>query len=225
MGKAAAAVFIFILMACLGCRTPKAQSPHYTRPPEIARRTDWSRRLPGGSFRAQTPSRIGLLVTGDRLTTPAEVDRYLENEERHAWEKSGNSQVPFHYYLDAVGNIFEGRSLECQSPPTMNLEPDGLVWIAFLNPDIDVGGNDEVRRKIVHLLAYLSFTFAIDPDTFAVECAPEAETARLCRDLEGSLIRDEVRAALEETYEEIAENPTSYLHLRTQELRTRPSPE
>lgn len=225
MNRSRSGFLVPVLLAILGCGTGPTESPAYTKPPRIIERASWTRHLPGGTFRFQTPSRIGLLVTGQRLASPDEVETYLKQEEREAWEKSAGSQVPYHFYVDGEGNFYEGRKLECEAPSIMNHDPDGLVWIAFLDSRLDIHVNEEAREKLVHLLAYLCFSYNISPDAFVLECETEAETGRLCVDLGGTLIRKEVELAIQQTLRELNENPTGYLQLRTRQLRTQPSPD
>jgi hypothetical protein len=211
------------LAAGLGCAGGMTGGPPFTKPPEIIQRSSWTRRLPGGSFRFQTPSRVGLFVTGEQLASMDEVEAFLKEEEKHAWEKSGGSQVTYHFYVDGQGNLYEGRKLECEAAPVGQNEPDGLVWIAFLNKDLDLYLDKEAREKLVHLLAYLCFTYEISPDTFILECTAEAQVSRLCRDLGGILIREEVKLALEKTQKQLKKDPNAPMRIRTRRLRLHPS--
>jgi len=212
-----------LLLAGLGCAASPGVTPRYTRPPTIYARETWSRRLPGGVFRSQTPNRIGLLVTARTFVTAPEVTGYLAQEEKRMWETSGNSQAPYHFYVDGMGNIYEGRSPDCQAPSTMQRDPNGLLWIAFLGSDLDIVREEEARERIVHLLAYLSITYSIPTQAFVLECVPEAASSRLVRDLRGTLVLHEVELALQETQEKSKENPRAYLDMRTRQLRTQPS--
>jgi hypothetical protein len=56
-----------------------------------------------------------------------------------------------------------------------------------------------------------------------VECREGADPGPLCKDLQGPYILSRVQVALEETMKALENNPTAYLHVRTQQLRTNPS--
>lgn len=213
------------MLMAIGCQTTSRDTTTYARPPQIVHRASWTRRLPGGSFRVQTPSRIGLLVTGLRLASAEEVNTYLKEEERRAWEKSGSSQVHCHFYVDGEGTIYEGRTIECEAPAVANHDPEGLVWIAFLDSNLDIYVREEARLKLVHLLTYLCFSYNISPDQLLLECETEAKSGRLCLDLGGTLVGKEVTLALTEAEKQINESPNAYFHHRTRQLRTEPSPE
>jgi len=216
-------VCLLALLAAVGCVVPQSRTPRYTSPPEIVSRASWSRRLPGGSYHAQQPSRIGFLVTSEKLKSPEEVEKYLKEQEERAWTDTRSSQVAYHFYFDGAGNIYQGRALNCESPAVAGHDPKGLVWIAFLDDDLDFYADEEFRDKIVHLVTYLCFTYDMPAASWDVECRQEVKTGRLCKDLQGSYISTRVATAIEETMKELEDNPTAYLEVRTQQLRTNPS--
>jgi hypothetical protein len=212
-----------ILAVAAGCVTAPSRSPRYTKPPEIFSRAVWSRRLPSGSYRAQQPVRIGLLVTAHNLTEFSDVEEFLKDEEKNALQRTGSGQVPYHFYIDGAGSIYQGRALNCQAVPVAGHDPDGTVWIAFLDDQFTFHGEPEIREKIIHLLTYLCFIYDIPFDSIVVECRKEASPDLLCKSLEGPYIPTRVKLALEETMKALENNPTAYLHVRTQQLRTNPS--
>jgi hypothetical protein len=217
------AIPLLVIVTALGCMTATSRSPRYTKPPKTFTRAAWSRRLPGGAYRSHEPARLGLLVTAENLSDLSEVEEFLKEEEKRAWDRTGSSQVAYHFYIDGAGNIYQGRAMNCEAESVAGHDPEGLIWIAFLTDDLDFYGNEEIREKIIHLLTYLCFTYDIPFAQIIVECRKEADPARLCQDLQGPYLPSRVQIALEETMKALEDNPTAYLHVRTQQLRTNPS--
>jgi hypothetical protein len=187
---------------------------------------DWTERLPRGSFRLQEPASVSLLITGDSLAGPAETKEFLKAEMKKAIKAKSTGDLPSHYYLDGLGNLYRGRPDRFEGIPPVQPDTEGVIWVALLDRNLDLDKNEDARNNLVHLLTYLAFIYEMGDDSVKViAMTDEGRNSLLRIQLESPDFTIARRKALEETRTIAAQIPAAPMWERSQRMRIHESDE
>ncbi|MBA3943227.1 MAG: hypothetical protein H0X37_01540 [Herpetosiphonaceae bacterium] len=131
--------------------------PTLTPPPDVISRNDWS----GGGLPAvaehQQPQRIEI----SQVQVPAEDANSAATMRALQWAATnlyGQTDLPFHYLVNARGTVFEGQS---SADVRLSVGEPGIVRIGLLT-DVEHAGMSEVLdQHLTGLLAWLSEAYHI----------------------------------------------------------------
>ena len=150
------------------CGSMRNQPDEITRSlalrPDIANRQTWDERLPSGRFINQVPSRIVIVDEGEiarRITSPI---KYLNYVRRQGVETGLYNDIPYHFYIDKQGKIYEGRMSQAQAVlPGSSMASPGDVYISFMDDFSINEPNDEEIESLVNLAAWLASSYEMKP--------------------------------------------------------------
>jgi len=133
--------------------------------PTILPHSLWGGELPSGTFRSQTPCHIAIIEERVRHKDSSEDTSYLVKQQTKATKELAWGEVPWHFYIDADGNIYEGRAQESQSPRLQErLEPDGWLFISFLNDFCVMPPSEKEIDSLIQLSCWLCEKYKIPGD-------------------------------------------------------------
>ncbi len=215
------------LLILFGCASQTYhQLPRLAHPPKVIQSPEWTERLPRGSFRLQKPGSVTLLITGDALAGPLETKKFLKGEMKKALKAGTSGDLSFQYYMDGAGNLYRGRSDQFQGEPPMNLDPEGVIWVALLDQNLDLKENEGAQGKLVHLLTYLAFNYEMPDNCVKVMAlTDEGRDSLLYEELNGTEFKSACEAALLETRTIAREIPAAPMWERSQRMRIHESDE
>lgn len=163
MGRLSAAVMLALVCAACGTR-PTAQGPAmkaFMLRPDIISRQAWDQGLPSGSFTRQTPSAIVIVDEGEialRITNPPRYLNYVRENQR-------GRDIPYHYYIDRKGHVYEGRMPQVEADPGAGRGRSGEVYVSLLDDTDSREPTKESLTSLARLCAWLCASFQIEPET------------------------------------------------------------
>jgi hypothetical protein len=139
-----------------------------TTKPTILDRSVWNAQPTSGTVRNHVPTRITL--HHEASGRPAVVGRptpvVLKNLQNFSQQQRPWCDVPYHYFVDVDGAIYEGRNWRIQGDTNTAYDPSGHLLICALgNFEIQVPTFEQLQ-SIVHLAAWLADYHNVDPGTF-----------------------------------------------------------
>lgn len=131
---------------------------------EMLTRADWNARKPSGSMTQHEPTRITIHHTASRqrpgiplsqklrsLQAFSQTDALLADGRR----KAAWADIPYHFYIDANGQLAEGRSMLFAGDTNTNYSPQGHIGIAVEGNFETEKPNSKQLESLVELLALL----------------------------------------------------------------------
>lgn len=126
------------------------------------------------------------VLTGSNKEAPSRMRSYQAYHQERGWP-----DVAYHYVIDAVGHVYEGRPESVRGDTGTEYDPTGHFLVCCDGHFDQQGIPDAQVASLVALLAWASHTFGVGPDTIAGHrdysqtTCPGANLARLIAD--GSL--------------------------------------
>jgi len=138
------------------------KSNYRVKRPVVLPRGYWEGSLPSGSYMIQTPERITIMHEAVRHSQPDEDRLYLFTQQKQAIDDKGWGDLPYHYYIDSLGNIYRGRSPQHRAPEFEDgLDTGGQVFVTFLNDFDRLAPSTEEMASLIHLTAWLANEYDI----------------------------------------------------------------
>lgn len=144
---------------------PPTPTPTPIPPPPIISRAEWGAEAPAGSYRFHEPTRI--MLHHDGVVFEDNAAERLRAIQRYAVRSHGWVDIPYHYLIDRVGNIYEGRPPLAVGDTATAYDPTGHVLITVLG-DYNVQEVDARQLEaIITLATWLSASYGIPPQNIA----------------------------------------------------------
>ncbi len=187
---ATAAMFAFLFSACSSLSDVT-----------ILDRTSWKAENPR-PFKPQVPSRIVVHHEGTFFdTTKQSPTEHIHHIQTWGMGKDRNwSDVPYHFFIDLSGIIYEGRNVFTQGETNLNENVDGQLQIALLGNFDEQQPAPKQLHSLLSLLELSCRKYSIPADSikthkdYAVTQCPGKNLSRYFSD--GS-IRQEVKRLLQ----------------------------
>ena len=172
-GFRCACVLLVCTAALLSCARAEKQprATQYTGPrgtvaqPEIISPGLWTSDLPTGRFASHSPDSI--LVFDEKVVTQSGSQSLLHLRQRQIQSMNEKKwgEIPFHYYIDSRGVLYEGRPVDHQAPSLRhNHDPRGQIYVAFINDFDRYAPSKDEMETLVHLLCWLCNKYSIPVD-------------------------------------------------------------
>lgn len=138
---------------------------------DIVSRSAWGANPPVFGMLEQTPKRITIHHTGTRQRAEKPITSKLKSLQNFSQSnakladgrnKKAWADVPYHFYIDAVGVIAEGRAVGFMGDTNTNYDPMGHISVVLEgNFDIETPSAKQLAA-LVDLLKFLSAKHAIE---------------------------------------------------------------
>jgi len=134
--------------------------------PDILSRQAWDDKLPSGSFVNQVPQRIVIADEGEIARRIIDPVKYLRYVRRQGPLTGLYNDVPFNFYIDKSGRIYQGRMIQSEPQYSGTGSPSsGDVYVSFLDDFSINQPNDKEMGAIIRLSAWLVASYDLDPAT------------------------------------------------------------
>ncbi|HEX2960960.1 MAG TPA: peptidoglycan recognition family protein [Ignavibacteriales bacterium] len=155
-------------------------------------------------FKPHVPNRITIHHEGEYLSPDSSAAEKIKKTQVWGMGKDRNwADIPYHFMIDAHGNIFEGRNVFTAGETNTTYDPTGHLLITCLGNFEEQKVSEEQLKSLVDLLAYCCNKYNISPTTikghkdYADTLCPGKDLYKYLQD--GSLIK-RVKEVLKEKY-------------------------
>jgi hypothetical protein len=135
------------------------------RPPIITR-ADWGAAPPTADFVPQQPRQITLHHEGVYFDGSRSAPDYLRHVQRWSVTHRKWPDIPYHFLIDLVGRIYEGRPLDARGDTNTSYDLRDHALIALIGK-YDQGEQQPSRPQIdsiIALMGWISDTYTIAPN-------------------------------------------------------------
>jgi hypothetical protein len=131
----------------------------------ILDRSSW-KADPAKSFKSQTPDKITVHHEGTFFdTTNKDAREHIKHIQQWGMGKDRNwADVPYHYFIDYAGIIYEGRDVNTVGEANTNENLDGQIQIALLGNFEEQEPTPRQIHSLETLLAICCQKYSISPD-------------------------------------------------------------
>ncbi|MGE5430534.1 MAG: peptidoglycan recognition family protein [Syntrophomonadaceae bacterium] len=155
-------------------------------------------------FKPHVPDRITIHHEGEYLSPDSSAAEKIKKTQVWGMGKDRNwADIPYHFMIDAHGNIFEGRNVFTAGETNTTYDPTGHLLITLLGNFEEQKVSEEQLNSLIDMLAYCCNKYNISPDTikghkdYADTLCPGKDLYKYLQD--GSLI-NRVKEVLKEKY-------------------------
>ena len=109
---------------------------------------------------AITYQEMDSVITQEQISTKEYLNRLFEEsvETDNRWD------LPYHYYINSVGEIYEGRNVIYSGESITDFDPRGFVIICLLTSDSQEKSSIDQLKAKNDLIDYLTNTHGVDTD-------------------------------------------------------------
>lgn len=202
-------VIVVSVVFLLGCaRTEKSPrvkdfegSRNTVSQPTTLSKSLWKSDLPTGRFLTHTPSSV--MVFDEKVVAQDQfsVLQHLKQSQIRAINENKWGDLPFHFYIDSQGLLYEGRPVDHQAPQLhKGVDPQGQVYVAFINDFERFAPTPTEIDKLTHLLCWLCNKYSIAVEQIGVvrdEMPEHTAGKRLQAYFDQGLIHERIRKVLQ----------------------------
>lgn len=152
-------------------RAPLQGPTTQTPPPAAISRADWSGGDQPTAITRQRPQRIELT----QLRVPVDDPNGPATLRAYAWvvaNSYGERDLPFHYFVNGTGTLFEGQPSASTRLPVGD---SGVVRVALLADAEGEGVSEAAEATLTELLGWLTESYRLAPDAITVAAAAPAQ--------------------------------------------------
>ena len=159
---------IMIVVFCISCGTTEKKKEDLTMmpKPDVLNRLVWEAAMPQNPIKNQKPSWITIYEDRSPKIYQTTPELYLKELQDETIGKYGD--IGSHFYIDKVGNIYEGRNiLTVGVSPHKNIKAKGHIFICFLgdfNEKLSIEQRTIIKGKLHQLILWLLSENHIQPD-------------------------------------------------------------
>lgn len=152
-----------LITSTLGRSTIPISTSAPGRELEVIERAGWGAAEPGPGMIEHEISRLTVHHTAVTLTDNSLAPARLLAHQRFHQSDRGWPDLAYHFAIDQLGNVYEGRSPEFRGDTATNYDPAGHFLIVLEGNFDEQPLPDQQQLSMVDLLAWAAVEYAVDP--------------------------------------------------------------